>query len=125
TEAEFDLIKTHPARGWHIVEPLSSLRETLPLIRWHHERLDGAGYPDGLAAEQIPPLVRILSVADVYDSLSSDRPYRRRMPHPMCLAVMVENAAGGGLDPDLVRLFAEVVAEPLPHDGTDRPVFEV
>src|SRR5947209_4981733 len=69
TTQEYDLIKEHPANGAHIVEPLLSVRETIPLIRWHHERLDGKGYPDGVGAGDLPLLVRILSVCDVYDSL--------------------------------------------------------
>jgi putative two-component system response regulator len=119
TPLEFELVKTHPTQGVHIVEPLHSLRETLPLIRWHHERLDGQGYPDGLRGEQIPQLVRILSVADVYDALSSNRPYRQPMPHELCLKVLHENADGGGLDPELVAVFERIVT-PLsaPSAGT-------
>jgi putative two-component system response regulator len=109
TTAEFEVIKGHPAQGAHIIEPLHSLRETLPLIRWHHERLDGKGYPDGLRGDAIPRLVRILSVADVYDALSSERPYRQSMSHDHCLEVLRENALGGGLDPDLVAIFHEIV----------------
>jgi putative two-component system response regulator len=118
TPAEYDLVKGHAAHGAHIVEPLHSVRDAVPLIRWHHERLDGAGYPDGLRGGQIPPLVRILSVCDVYDSLSSDRPYRPSIPHETCLAMLRDNALGGGLDPDLVALFTEVVSGPL---GTPVP----
>jgi putative two-component system response regulator len=116
TVAEFEVIKTHPAQGAHIVEPLHSLRETLPLIRSHHERLDGQGYPDGLRGEDIPRLVRILSVADVYDALSSERPYRQSIPHATCLEMLRENALGGGLDPDLVANF-HLIVRPLnePH----------
>lgn len=113
TTEEFEIVKGHAAQGAHIVEPLHSLQETLPLIRWHHERLDGNGYPDGLREEQLSPLVRILSVADVYDALASQRPYRRPMPHERCLEVLRENAAGGGLDAELVFLFCSLV-EPRP-----------
>ena len=105
TPEEFEIVKAHPAQGVHIVEPLHSLRETLPLIHWHHERLDGTGYPDGLRDEQIPLLVRILSVADVYDALSSSRPYRQPIPHALSLEMLRANALGGGLDPDLVAIF--------------------
>jgi putative two-component system response regulator len=112
TVAEFEVIKGHPAQGAHIIEPLHSLRETLPLIRWHHERLDGKGYPDGLRGDAIPRLVRILSVADVYDALSSERPYRQSMSHDHCLEVLRENALGGGLDPDLVAVFPDIVTPP-------------
>jgi putative two-component system response regulator len=109
TTEEFEIIKRHPLEGARIVEPLKSVRETLPLIRWHHERLDGAGYPDGLFGGAIPLPVRVLAVADVFDALSSARPYRPALPVPMCIQEMEENAAGGGLDPDLVELFSQIV----------------
>jgi putative two-component system response regulator len=122
TLAEFEIIKGHPAQGAHIIEPLHSLRETLPLIRWHHERLDGQGYPDGLHGDAIPKLVRILSVADVYDALSSERPYRQSMSHEHCLRVLRDSALGGGLDPDLVTVFHDVVTPPaLTRDLTPLP----
>ncbi len=89
------------------------MRDAVPLIRWHHERLDGGGYPDGLRGDDIPPLVRILSITDVYDSLTSDRPYRAPIPHHLCLEMLLENARGGGLDLELVTLFSEIVT-PLP-----------
>jgi len=109
TPAEYAIIKDHAAQGAHIVEPLHSVRDAVPLIRWHHERLDGTGYPDRLRGEAIPLMVRMLSVADVYDSLSSDRPYRAAISHQRCLEMLHENARDGGLDPDLVGLFSEVV----------------
>jgi putative two-component system response regulator len=111
TPEEYDVIKRHPAEGAHIVEPLGSTRDVLPLIRWHHERMDGKGYPDGLKGDSIPLLVRILSVADVYDALASDRPYRSAMSHERCKVVMSEDAAGGGLDAELVRVFFETFPE--------------
>ena len=86
-----------------------SVRDAIPLIRWHHERPDGHGYPDGLHGDQIPLLVRMLSVADVYDSLSSDRPYRNKMPHETCLRILRETALDGGLDPELVATLEEIV----------------
>jgi putative two-component system response regulator len=113
TPAEYDIVKCHAAQGAHIVEPLRSLQEVVPLIRSHHERLDGRGYPDGLGGEQIPLLVRILSIGDVYDSLASDRPYRASIPHERCLEMLRENALGGGLDPELVATFCATVT-PLP-----------
>ena len=111
TFEEYELVKKHPAEGVRIAEPLKSIRDTIPLIRWHHERLDGRGYPDGLFGAAIPLSVRVLSVADVYDALASERPYRPAMPHDECRRVMVENAAGGGLDPDLVAVFFGSKAE--------------
>jgi putative two-component system response regulator len=109
TTEEYEIVKTHAAQGAHIVEPLHSVRDAVPLIRSHHERQDGRGYPDGLKAAEIPLLVRILSVADVYDSLSSDRPYRGRIPHERCLQMLREDALSGGLDLDLVLAFSEIV----------------
>lgn len=109
TIAEYDIIKSHPAQGAHIVEPLHSLREALPLIRWHHERLDGKGYPDGLRGDDIPLLVRILSISDMYDALASDRPYRESMPHQHCLGILRESALSGALDSDLVAVFHDII----------------
>jgi putative two-component system response regulator len=121
TAAEFTVVKGHADYGAHIIEPLLSLRDTVPLIRWHHERLDGGGYPDGLAGEAIPQLVRILSVADFYDSLATARPYRAALPRDECLAIMHDNAQNGGLDPELVVEFAELIhAGPL-HSPTVSP----
>ena len=73
TPEEYDVVKRHPLDGVRILEGLKSIRAVLPLVRWHHERLDGAGYPDGLCGDQIPLLARILAVADVYDAVSSER----------------------------------------------------
>lgn len=109
TPAEFDIMKQHTVQGARIAEPLRSVRDAVPLIRWHHERLDGRGYPDGLFGGSIPLLVRILSVADVYDSLSSARPYRGAIPHPQCMEILYRDAAGGGLDPELVEAFSKVI----------------
>ena len=111
TPAEFDKVKEHPDKGMRVVEPLRTLRDVLPLIRWHHERLDGRGYPDGRAGRAIPLLVRILSVADVFDALHSKRPYRDALPIPTCLEMLRDNAAGGGLDSDLVDDFCRLMDE--------------
>jgi putative nucleotidyltransferase with HDIG domain len=79
TDEEFRLIKEHPVIGANIVERLGLWDREKNIIRCHHERFDGNGYPDGLAGEAIPMLGRILSVADVYDAIASDRAYRKRM----------------------------------------------
>jgi putative two-component system response regulator len=109
TPQEYEIVKQHTVQGARIVEPLRSLRDTVPLIRGHHERIDGKGYPDGLHGDDIALSVRILSVADVFDALASLRPYRAAIPHERCLSILRENAAGGGLDSDLVERFVEVV----------------
>jgi putative two-component system response regulator len=107
TAAEFEIMKQHTVQGARIAEPLKSVRASVPMIRWHHERLDGRGYPDGLFGGAIPVPVRVLSVADVYDSLSSARPYRGAIPHMQCLEILRRDAAGGGLDPELVEAFCK------------------
>jgi putative two-component system response regulator len=113
TPEELLVIQRHPVEGARIVGPLHSARDAIPLIRWHHERMDGKGYPDGLMGGAIPLPVRVLSVADEYDALSSDRPYRSALPHAQCRAVMVESAESGGLDPELVRVFFEIITGPI------------
>jgi putative two-component system response regulator len=107
TRDEFEIVKEHPIQGTHIVEPLRSIRDAIPLIRWHHERLDGQGYPDGLVGDAIPITARILAVADVYDALSSERPYRLALPQAVCIRSLCESANGGGLDPTVVRCFCQ------------------
>jgi putative two-component system response regulator len=120
TPEEFAVIKQHTVQGAHIVEPLRSIRSVTPLIRWHHERCDGKGYPDGLDARTIPLMVRILSVADVFDSLASRRPYRAAIPHDECLEVLRNDAAKGGLDPELVRVFCKVMEAGIPSQVPTR-----
>jgi putative two-component system response regulator len=87
---------------------MKTLASVLPIIRSHHERWDGSGYPDGLAGEDIPLLARILQVADIYDALTTARPYKPAFSHPHALEIMVEEARRGWRDPELVPLFAEV-----------------
>ena len=111
TPEEYSVVKRHPMEGVRIVEPLRSLRSALPLIRWHHERANGSGYPDGLRGDAIPRTARLLAVADVYDALASDRPYRPAMAHAECFRVMREDAAGGGLDRELVEALAAELKE--------------
>ncbi len=116
TAEEMAVMREHPAQGVKLIESLDSLRDTIPLIRWHHERLDGRGYPDGLRGDAIPWVVRVLSVADVYDALASERPYRPALSHARCLEILRAEAAGGGLDPELVERFRAafpIAAPPL------------
>jgi HD-GYP domain-containing protein (c-di-GMP phosphodiesterase class II) len=124
TDDEFAVLKEHPMRGWHIVSRTPSLREAAPAIRWHHERLDGSGYPDGLAGDQIPLEARIVAVADVWDALTSDRVYRNAWT-PSAARDLLAREAGPQLDPRCVgALFAvldrssalRVPARPAPMD---------
>jgi putative two-component system response regulator len=106
TDTEYEIIKEHPGQGVKMVEALQSLADVIPMIRWHHERLDGSGYPDGLRGDQIPLLVRLLSIADCYDAMVSPRPYRGGLPHAECLRRLRADAARGRLDGALVEHFA-------------------
>jgi putative two-component system response regulator len=109
TPAERAIIEQHPMNGVKMVESLQSLADVIPLIRWHHERLDGGGYPDGLRGDQIPFLVRLLSVADCYDAMSSDRPYRAALAPAVALEQLHADAAKGGLDVQLVEIFSSLM----------------
>lgn len=112
TDEEMKLVQSHCLAGFYIVQPLISLKDTLPLIRSHHERMDGSGYPDNLKGDQIPLLVRILSLCDIYDSLANDRPYRQAMKHDACLDVLRRSANSGGVDPNLLDLYCQLPIDP-------------
>jgi putative nucleotidyltransferase with HDIG domain len=104
TEAEFRIIKEHPVIGANIVEHLGLWDREKSIIKSHHERFDGRGYPEGLAGESIPVLARILSVADVYDAIASDRAYRRKMPEADILRIMY-GGSGTQFDPHVIHTF--------------------
>ena len=108
SKQEWDVMRQHPLKGEEICRPVKSLAPVLPIIRSHHERWDGSGYPDGLAGEEIPLLARVLQVADIYDALTSPRPYKRALPGPQALEILEEEARGGWRDPRLVDLFREL-----------------
>jgi len=101
---EFALMKTHPTIGANLCKSMRTMERVLPLIRHHHEKLDGSGYPDGLAGKKIPLLVRIITAVDVYDALATARPYRRALPHETCMRIMREEVSKGWWDRDIVQL---------------------
>lgn len=110
TDEEFAEIKRHPELGERIVAQVPILRDTLPGIRSHHERWDGRGYPDGLAGENIPLIARIMAIADTYDAMTSDRPYRKGMPVEVAIEAIV-NGAGTQFDPELIPAFLKWIEE--------------
>jgi putative nucleotidyltransferase with HDIG domain len=110
TDDEFAKIKEHPIIGANIVKQLGFWERERQIIRCHHERYDGKGYPDGLKKNQIPMLGRILSVADVYDAVSSDRAYRKRMEESQVLKIITEGASTQ-FDPDVVNTFLKLHQE--------------
>jgi putative two-component system response regulator len=95
--------------GERICAPLKSLRFVLPIIRHHHEKRDGSGYPDGLSGEEIPLAARILQLADVYDALTTDRPYRTAVPSEVALAMMDEESRLGWWDHEFFAEFREMI----------------
>jgi putative nucleotidyltransferase with HDIG domain len=104
---EYRIIQQHPVIGCEIMGQLGLWTREKQIVRHHHERFDGKGYPDRLAAQQIPLLARILSVADVYDAIASDRAYRERMPESKILEIMY-GGAGTQFDPDIIKVFREL-----------------
>jgi putative two-component system response regulator len=105
---EMEIVKQHPVVGENICAALRSFRGVLPAIRHHHERMDGSGYPDGLRGEEIPVAARVLQVADIYDALTTDRPYRVALTSEEALQILYHEAARGWLDASLVREFSGI-----------------
>jgi HD-GYP domain-containing protein (c-di-GMP phosphodiesterase class II) len=112
TPEERRVMEEHPLLGYEMLRDVAFLSgEGLAVVRNHHERWDGTGYPSGRAGEEIPLEARVLAVADAFDAMTSDRPYRRALSHGEALAE-VERCAGTQFDPAIARLFLELFAEP-------------
>jgi diguanylate cyclase (GGDEF)-like protein len=107
TDEEFTLVKEHPVLGARILAPIDRLGDVRPIVRAAHERWDGQGYPDGIAGEEIPLESRIVFVCDAFHAMTSDRPYRRRLPHEEALRRLRE-AAGTQFDPRVVETFVRL-----------------
>ena len=120
TSSERAIIERHPIVGEEICAPIESLRETLPIIRHHHERMDGTGYPDGLKGERIPLGARIIQIVDIYDALTSNRPYRKALSPQAALEQLFNEAEFGWLDTSLVLEFEQLVHASLPSLSRDR-----
>jgi len=108
TKEEWELIKMHPAKGADILEPIKHLRPAMPIIKYHHERMDGGGYPEGLKGHAIPLPARILCVADSFDAMTADRPYKRALGREDAL-VHLRTKAGTQFDPEVVSAFLKVL----------------
>ena len=119
-EAEWAIMREHTVIGERICLPLRSLQRVLPIIRHHHERWDGSGYPDGLAGEAIPITARILQIVDIYDALMTVRPYKPALPLTTACDTLRDEMARGWRDPGVVEPFIELVERgelPAPTDG--------
>lgn len=112
TSEEWVIMRSHTWKGEEICRPMRSLRPVLPIIRNHHERWDGSGYPDGLKGEDIPLLARILQLADIFDALTSERSYKQAYSVDEAISQLRREAELGWRDPELVSVFCEVVKLP-------------
>jgi putative nucleotidyltransferase with HDIG domain len=114
SDEEWEMMRRHPIVGAQIVAPFEFFAAGALVIRHHHERCDGSGYPDRLVGTQIPAGARIVAVADVYDALTSDRPYRAALTPPAALELIIRQA-GTTLDADVVAALVAVIAVEGPH----------
>ncbi|HUI57469.1 MAG TPA: HD domain-containing phosphohydrolase [Bryobacteraceae bacterium] len=118
TAEDWLVMRTHTVRGVEICRHLKSLAPALPVIRHHHERWNGTGYPDGLRGERIPLMARVVQIADIYDALTSPRPYKQAFPPDHALSIIRSEAERGWRDPEVVKLFFSM------HDGVISKVAE-
>lgn len=114
TNEEFDIMKTHTVIGEKIIKSLKSFEKIRSIIRHHHEKLDGSGYPDGLDAGQIDIYTRIVAIVDIYDALTMDRPYRKAMSIEQAFSILEEDIKKGLLDSTIVGILKEIVYENIP-----------
>ncbi|MDH3292539.1 MAG: response regulator [Gemmatimonadota bacterium] len=108
---EWDIMRRHPATGEAICRPLRSFSRVLPIIRHHHEKLDGSGYPDGLVGDEIPVTARVLQVVDIFDALTTRRPYKPAFPIDRALEVLDAEVRRGWWDPEIHEAFLAWLAE--------------
>ncbi len=108
TDAEYDIIKTHPVKGAQILRPLQVLRPAIPIIMYHHEKYNGTGYPSQLKGGQIPLGARIMAVADAFEAMVYGRPYRQRMDIPSAIKE-IKRKSGTQFDPKIVETFLKVI----------------
>jgi len=109
-DAEFTVMKTHVEHGLDITSRASWLADAQDVVGGHHEKFDGAGYPDGVAGQQIPINARIFAIADVFDALTSRRPYKEPMSFDATMEIL-EKGRGSHFDPDLLDIFETIAAK--------------
>lgn len=110
-EQEWVVMRMHTIKGEEICSPMKTLAPVLPIIRNHHERWDGTGYPDGLRGERIPLLARVLQTVDIYDALTTARSYKPALNHEEAMQILEEEVTRGWRDPELIPLFAEIARQ--------------
>jgi HD-GYP domain-containing protein (c-di-GMP phosphodiesterase class II) len=112
TAEEFEVMKTHTVLGANILAPIRKMKRIIPGLRWHHERMNGQGYPDGLSGDQIPLMARIIAIADTFDAVTTHRPYQDTMTFDEALKVL-ERLKGDALDEKIVDAFMNAYAHGL------------
>ncbi len=120
-DEEFLTIKSHTTTGYDILKNLHSVPSAAIAARYHHERYDGMGYPDGLKGEEIPLIARIICVADAFDAMNSTRVYRQKLKHGQIINQLKKNS-GKQFDPGIIELFLEILKDGL-IDGYDKNDF--
>jgi len=121
TDQEFKIVMEHPVRGEAILSPVIELKEIGRIVRAHHERYDGRGYPDKLKGREIPLGARIMSIADTYDSITSERPYRKAASHRYAVKEII-SCSGTQFDPEVVENFLEIAGTFVPEKDKDNDV---
>ena len=106
---EMALVRLHPVIGYDILKPTRAFQDVLPIVRWHHERSNGTGYPDGLRGEAIPLAARIVAVADVFDAISTVRPYHPAYSPDCCRQILLNSARAGELDAEVVSALLDTI----------------
>ena len=124
TGEEWVVMREHPAIGERICTPLRSLKLVLPIIRHHHERWDGGGYPDRLKGEEIPLAARLIQVVDIYDALRSVRPYKPAIETDQVFSIMRQEVKKGWRDPELVEEFVDLLQSGVPLVGLEKQDLE-
>lgn len=108
TDEEFEIMKLHPVDGWKILKSLKSFTQVAKIVRHHHEKLDGTGYPDGLKASEIDLFTRIVAIVDIYDALIAKRPYREALSREQALDIIFKDVDKGKLDRAVANALADV-----------------
>ncbi len=106
--AEREVMQRHPVVGYDLLAPMRTFKSMLPIVRWHHERPNGTGYPDGIGGDELPLVARITGVADCFDALTTSRPYRPGFPLDRAIAILTSGATEGQFDPEVVALMCEL-----------------
>jgi len=119
TDFEMEIIKRHPVVGYDLLKPFRTFEHVLPMVRWHHERPNGKGYPDGLKGDELPLMPRIVAVADAFDALSTARPYRQALPVAKCRQILISGAQNGDFATEVVEAFCQML------DGSTAPLMPV